>query len=99
QRTIAPKTKPSVTRARARKLDTGRFDRETTFDGADDLVHLNIHQAHDVEPAAAKVMALADSVARNRDIVCRPRPVARRARRSVNTDDGRPDGRGKVRGS
>src|SRR5438093_748075 len=108
QSTSAPKMNPSVTRLRATAsaslarrrasiLDTGRFDRETTLDGADHFVYLNVHQAHDVEPAMAQVMALAHAVTRNRDVVGRPRPVARRSCRTVNADNGRADGGGDMR--
>src|SRR3954471_2592861 len=87
QSTTIPNTNPSATRKRASRSNTRGFDGETTLDRPQNLVDLDVLEAHRVAPAAAQMMAFAYGVARDGDVTRRPRAVARRPRGSVNADE------------
>src|ERR1043166_7109752 len=105
--TSAPNTKPSATRNRAspatstprKRSDTSRSRVEAPLDRVEHLLHLDIEQTHAAQSAPAQMMALTHGVARHDQIVGRHRPVARRARRSVDADERRADGAGDMRRS
>src|ERR1041385_5812525 len=61
---------------------------ETTPDGRDDFVDLDVFEAHALANAAAQMMALTHRVARDGDVVDRQRTVPRRPRGSEDADDG-----------
>src|SRR5215211_6097387 len=99
--TSTPKTKPRATRNLAsvatNSSPTRRLRAETPLDRAEHVGHLDIEQAHAIEPAAAQVMALADAVSRYDDVERRHRTVAHGTGRPVNADDRRAERRGDVR--
>src|SRR5215470_10011715 len=87
--TSGANTQPSATRNLARNSisetdgsRTGRHGRQAALDRGDDLGDLDVEQAHPIQLTPPQMMTPTDLVARNADVLCVERTVARGPRRA-----------------